>query len=77
MAPAAKKKPVYIETPPMFELLDEQYAWLSVHVENCKTAGCEHCWRMNRVKEILMMPFRDERHFPIQIHMKKGKGAGK
>ena len=76
MAPAAKK-PKYLDEPKAEEVLDEQYAWLRFHTETCRKDGCEHCWRMNRLKEILMMPFRDERHYPIQIAFRKAKGAGK
>lgn len=71
------RKPEYIEAGKPESILDEQYSWLRVHAERCRVDGCEHCWRMNRIKEILMMPFRTEREYPIQIAKGKAKGAGK
>ena len=78
MSPAPAEKPHrYIEPAHAEEVLDEQYAWLRVHAERCSAAGCEHCRRMDRLKEILMQPFREEKYYAIQIAKRKVKGAGK
>ena len=78
MSPAPAEKPHrYIESASDEEVLDDQFCWLRVHREMCQVAGCEHCRRMDRLKEILMQPFREEKYYSIQISKKRAKGAGK
>ena len=85
MSPAPAEKPHrHIEPASDTEVWDEQYAWLRVHAERCTMAGCEHCLRMKRLKEILMQPFREEKYYAVQIAKRKAirlkrteEGAGK